>query len=191
MNNQIRLPNDEINFTNDVGLTGQPHDDYAEPGTLTRYDWMRMLCLGLLAQQASAEEPENFRPGTMWFKLSDFFYKCVKNGNFVELAECLKILSGSDSKSLSEWSEEINEKIDRFTLTGTFSGVVHDDALVISIPRQLQAMSVSPNRPYLFKNGLLVDPSLVRFNDGCPVAIELSGTATLTSEDTFTVFIKQ
>jgi len=95
------------------------------------------------------------------------------------------------TKSLYAWAQEIEEKRRRFQLTGAFSGVVYDSSNVINIPESLQPISEAPNRPYLFKNGGIVDPALARFSAHCPVAIELSGNAILAPNDQFTVFIRQ
>ena len=187
MDNRIRFPvSSEIDFVNDVGLTGQDHDNYAEPSTHPRYDWMRMIVLGLLANQASREEPVEYRPGTLHFDLNTFFYKCMKNGNFEDISKCMKIID----TNLYEWYLETEEKRQRFQLSGSFSGIAHDDSSVINIPSRLQDRAKAPNRPYLFVNGRLIDPNLVRFNTGCPVAIELEGDTVLSAEDKFTVFIK-
>ena len=186
MNNQIRFPNDTIDFINDVGLTGQDHDSYAEPGTVSRYDWMQMIVLGLLAQQASNKKPENFRVGTLWFNLQKFAYECSDDNDFFNISEFIKVIS----TNLQEWTLDIDEKIEKYMPTGTFSGTVANDTSVINIPNQLQKISISPNKPYVFKNGLLINPSFVRFNNGCPVAIELLENARLTTQDSFVVFIK-
>jgi len=186
MNNKLQFPTTEIDFVGDVGLTGQDHDNYADPGTLPRYDWMRMVVLGLLANQASGEEPTQYRPGTLHYDLNTFFYKCMKDGNFEDISKCIKTIG----ESLYAWSQDIEEKRARFQLAGTFSGVAYDDSNVINIPQNLQEISVAPNKPYLFKNGKIIDPALTQFNSGCPVAIELSGAAILENEDTFTVFIR-
>ena len=188
MDNRIQFPvSAEIDFINDVGLTGQDHDNYAEPGTFSRYDWMRMIVLGLLSNQASREEPSEYRPGTLHYDLNTFFYKCMLNGNFEDISKCMKVVDAS----LYEWAQEIEEKRNRFQLTGVFSGVAYDQSDVINIPESLQEISKAPNRPYLFKNGRIIDPNLTQFNVGCPVAIELSSGAVLSPDDKFTVFIKQ
>lgn len=188
MDNRLQFPESaEIDFVNDVGLTGQDHDNYAEPGTLPRYDWMRMILLGILASQSSRDEPTQYRPGTLHYDLNTFFYKCMKENNFEDIAKCMEIMG----ESLYEWSQETEEKRRRFQLTGTFSGIAHDQSNVINIPNNLQEISQTPNKPYLFKNGRIINPALTQFNSGCPVAIELSGSAVLASDDKFTVFIKQ
>ena len=111
----------------------------------------------------------------------------MKDENFEDISKYIKTID----KSLYEWAQDIEAKRAAFRSTGTFSGVAYDDSNVISIPRNLQEISMAPNKPYLFKNGKIIDPALVQFNNGCPVAIELSGDAILEDEDTFTVFIKQ
>lgn len=188
MDNRFQFPeSSEIDFINDVGLTGQDHDNYAEPGTLSRFDWMRMIILGLLANQASREKPTQYRPGTLHYNLEAFFYECVKDGNFESLSKCIEIMN----LSLYDWSQIIEAKRERFQPSGVFSGIARSKASTISIPINLQSIAKSPNRPYLFKNGKITDPALAQFNSGCPVAVELSGNATLQTDDVFTVFIRQ
>lgn len=187
MNNKIRFPTDEINFVDDVGLANQDHDNYASVGSYPRFDWMRSIIIGLLANQASKDKPIEYRPGTVHFDLNSFFYKCFKDEDFEDISKYIKIIN----ESLYSWAENIEEKRRRFQPTGTFSGVAYDKSEVINIPNNLQNISKSPNRPYLFKNGHIVDPSLIKFNNGCQVAIELSGNAVLNANDSFVVFIKQ
>lgn len=75
------LPDDRINlqpplvdFTNDVGTTGQAHDNFPAPGQ-ARYDWMRSYLIGLLSNQSAFCEPIEFRIGTVWFDLNNASYK--------------------------------------------------------------------------------------------------------------------
>lgn len=187
MDNRFQFPITEVDF-NVVGLTGQAHDNYAEPGTLPRYDWMRSIVLGLLANQASLTEPSQFRPGTIHFDLNTLLYKSIQSGQtFGDLSKCIETIG----ESLYDWSQDIEEKRAAFQSSGTFSGVAHDATDVINLPENLQAIATGLNKPYLFKNGKIVDPSLLQFNEGCPVCIELSGDAVLEADDTFTVFIKR
>lgn len=186
MNNQIRFPSAEIDFTNDVGLTGQNHDDYAEPGTISRYDWMRIILLGLLANQASNDEPTNYRPGTIWYHINESCFKC-NSGSFKNISNNIKVIA----TNLASWSIDMQEKANRFVERMAFSGVANDHTDTINIPESAQSIVVPNNRPFLYKNGLMIDPSLVNFNEiGCPVAIELSGNAILESGDKFTILIK-
>lgn len=187
MNNKIIFPESEIDFLNDVGNTGQDHDDYAEPGTHPRYDWMRMIVLGLLSYQASDQEPNEHRPGTIWFDLEHMQYKCQLGGIFTDIANAIEILSSN----LDNWSKDVDEKRNRFQPTSCFSGIARIETNVISIPQEIQHTAIAPNRPFLFKNGRLINPDLVQFNTGCPVAIELSKDAILSPNQHFTIFIKQ
>jgi len=185
MDNRIRFTENIIDFDNDVGLTGQDHDDYADPGTAVRYDLMRMIILGLLANQSSTEETSEHRPGTIQYDLNEFFYKCSDGNKLDDISKCIKI----SDKSLHLWSQLISEKIEYFMPSGAFSGVARNNANSISIPKNLQPISKSPNEPLVFINGKLVDPSLTNFNNGCPVCIVLD-EVNLEEADTFVVFIK-
>jgi len=186
MNNIIRLPEDHvINFATEVGLTGQDHDNYAEPGSYPRYDWMRMIVLGLLANQTSDKTPTEFRPGTLWYDLTSFFFKCSQDGIFGDLSKNIQV-----NIDLKSWSEHINYLMRLFIPTGTFSGIAYGHSTSINIPNKLQPFAIPPNKPYLFKLGKMISPDLMRFNTGCPVCIELTGDAILASGDHFTVFIQ-
>jgi hypothetical protein len=204
MDNRIQLPTDEINFQ-DVGFTGQDHDNYAQPGSLTRYDWARMLFIGLLANQSSNDNPEEFRPGTMWFDFNTMEFKSfiapdagcttgvVAGEDFdVLMVGLAAALSSPTDQSLEQWSESIQEKIDNYLPTGLFSGVAQVNSDVINLPKSVQSISIQPNKPYLYKNGKLIDPNLTSFNDGaCPVCVKLSDQAVLSPGDKFTVIIQK
>lgn len=186
MDNRIKFPVSEIDFATDVGLTGQDHDNYAEPGTAPRYDWMRSIILGLLANQSSSDDPIEHRPGTLHYSLDDFAYECSDGSEFAEVSKRIKIIA----QSLYDWSDITTEKIGYFISSGSFSGVVRNSSRSIGIPKNLQSISRLPNKPYVFRNGKLIDPSLTNFNnDGCPVSVLLEETD-LNDGDTFTVFIR-
>ena len=187
MDNRIRLPSSEIDFTTEVGLSGQDHDNYAEPGTIPRYDWMRMIVLGLLSNQASDKEPTQYRQGTIWYNNNDQSYKTYIDDEFKDIAHCIKI----NNDKLQNWLDIINKKISLLMPTGTFSGIAYGHTKSINIPRQLQPISVKPNRPYVFKNGMLINLELTKFNFGCPTCIELDDEAALEENDKFTVIIKR
>ena len=184
MNNQITLPWHPINFSFDVGLTGQDHDNYAAQGTFPRYDWMRMVILGLLACQSSNEQPNEYRPGTLWYNLQDLNYKSVFSDTFRDLAYSIHI----NSADLVRWGEDIKQKQQLVNPTACFSGVCHVESDIISIPASAQSAATTPNRPFVYINGQLINPNLMRFNKGCPVAIELD--VILDPLDTFVVFLK-
>lgn len=68
--NRIRFPSNKIDFDAEVGVTGQDHDNYPLPNSQARFDWMRMIIIGLLSHQASETEPSEYRDGTVWFDLN-------------------------------------------------------------------------------------------------------------------------
>jgi hypothetical protein len=90
--NRIRFPSALIDFTTDVGVTGQEHDNYPAPGQ-ARYDWLRMYLLGLLSCQSSHTEPTQFREGTWWFDLNGPEMKVRVGGNWRPASEV--IMAGS------------------------------------------------------------------------------------------------
>ena len=98
--NRIRYTAPEINFTTDVGITGQDHDSYPAPNQPFRYDWMRIALIGLLANQSSYIEPVEYRDGTLWFDLNDNSYKARYSDQWVNLSE---VLSVGDGISLQSW----------------------------------------------------------------------------------------
>ena len=89
--NRLRLPAPEIDFVNDVGITGQEHDTYPTADTQARYDWMRMYLQALLAHQSSHLQPINFRTGTTWFDLVIEAYRYWNGTDFAPLAKGIKV----------------------------------------------------------------------------------------------------
>lgn len=157
---RIRFPSSKIDFYNEVFggvLSGQQIDEYPEPGQ-ARYDWMRMTIIGLLSNQSSYEEPINYKVGTMWFNLNDFFYKYYNGEKFDDIAHAIKI----EDKSLFDWSKEIRSK---FSDQAIFSGVADSTTNEIEIPFEaLHSASFELNHPILYINGMIVDPRSTKFN---------------------------
>ena len=85
---RIRLPGAKINFSTDVGTTGQDHDTFPAPGQ-ARYDHMRMYLLGLLSNQASYSEPTQYREGSFWFDLNTLTFKIYVNDSWSSLSETI------------------------------------------------------------------------------------------------------
>ncbi len=69
MDNRLKFPSTLIDFT-EVGLSGQEHDYYPAPGQ-ARYDTLRLYLIALLANQAAASAPTQYREGTLWFNNND------------------------------------------------------------------------------------------------------------------------
>jgi len=193
--NRIKLPAPEIDFTNDVGITGQDHDLYPAPDTQARFDWLRLYLIGLLACQSShGVEPSNYRAGTLWYDIDEAAYQHFDGSDWEDLAKAITVPTAdtaSTEMSLYDWAGIISSRIDSFHHTAVFSGVANADASVINIPTSAQEIAGEDGmHPFLYKNGLLIDPRLTNFNTGCPTCVELTGAAALEESDTFTVIIQ-
>ncbi|MBD3407276.1 MAG: hypothetical protein GF411_14245 [Candidatus Lokiarchaeota archaeon] len=193
--NRIKFPSTEVDFNNDVGTTGQDHDNYPEEDTQARYDWIRLYLIGLLANQASYEEPVNYRQGSIWMNLTDGYFRFYNGSDFSPMAHALGVpgdVASATEESLYSWIVAANERLSSIRKNATFSGVANVDASSISIPDEAKdAAADDGTHPFLYKNGRLVDPRLTSYNVGCPVVVELTGNAVLSSGDTFTVIIQR
>ena len=89
--NRLRFQPATIDFTNQVGLTGQNHDNYPAPNTQARYDWMRMCIIALLSSQSSHLEPEEFRDGSLWFDLNTSTLKIRSNNDWRPISEVIEV----------------------------------------------------------------------------------------------------
>ena len=180
-NDTIRLPEQPVNFA-DVGLVGKTHDLYAQPGSVARYDWMRSIILGLISNQASSDKPEEIRNGTIHYNFDEFKFANANSS----ISKYIKVVD----TNLYDWITNLGNKISKFTRKAMFSGESYINSEFISIPEKLR-ISINPNnRIYMYKNGLFVNPSLLSFNDGCPVCIILREEAKLNPGDKFTIVIK-
>lgn len=101
MDNRIRLPGPKINFADDVGVTGQDHDDYPEPGQ-ARYDHLRMYLIGLLSNQSGPQPPTQYRDGTVWFDTSGpkGVLKIRDRSEWRHLAEAIQL---APDVTLADW----------------------------------------------------------------------------------------
>jgi len=193
---RILFPSTKVDFNNDVGTTGQDHDDYPSPDTQARYDWMRLYLIGLLSCQASEDQPTNYRTGTPWFSLAQMAYKYFDGSNFEHISKGILVpddVTDEDSLgNLHDWAQAVTSKVDSITRRAVFSGEARSDSSVINMPASVQAVAAeNDNRPFVYKNGKLQDPRLTDFNSGCPTCIELLGDAVLEEGDTFTVVIEK
>lgn len=114
IDNRLRLPAPLIDFANDVGLTGQEHDNIFTPG-IARFDHARMAILALLANQSSFSIPIEFRVGTIWYDLNVNAFKyrsdegpivTVEGETFVSLANGIEVAPGL---SLQQWFEQVSD----------------------------------------------------------------------------------
>ena len=191
---RIRFSSALIDFDRDVHrgmLRGHQIENWPEPGQ-ARYDWMRMVVLGLLSNQASVDPPINYREGTLWYSLLDNFFKYFNGIDFVDLANGIKI----NDIDLVDWADRIDDVAKKLSDTGTFSGVVDRIRIdSIDIPNHLISVASDDlNRPFVYADGLLVDPRLTIFNSNRTKILLLNnqiGDARLRSRQKYTVVIER
>ena len=191
--NRIRFSSTKTDFAGDVGETGQDHDSYPPPQGQARYDHMRMFLLGLLAQQSSYDEPTQYRDGTPWFDLNDSTIKIRSNSEWVHLSDAISVQQsgGSSTQSLTAFVTQVLAAIPNITPEIVYSGVsVADNVTSIPIPESLRSNINSNSRPFVYINGLLIDPRNTRLEPGeNPATVVLVGT-NLDTGDLFTVNIR-
>lgn len=193
-NNLLRFPPTLIDFENDVGIVGQDHENFPAPAAQPRYDWMLIWFISLLANQSSFEEPEQYREGTLWFDLSSGGILRIRKGDdWCSLAEVISVSDGDtteETMTLAEWFTTVQSLLSSAAPESTFSGTSSaDNVKTIPIPTSLQeSIDTTKNRPFVYKNGLLIDPRNTNF---CTTTtIELLNGVELNTNDTFTVVIK-
>lgn len=185
MDNRIRLPGPKINFNVDVGATGQDHDNYPSPGQ-ARYDHLRMFLIGLLSQQSSIHPPTQYRDGTPWMDTSTDppTLKINVNGQWVDYGTTIRV--GDPNIPLTDWCSNSQATLDALSPEMTFSGTASGNSSNIQIPGPLRQAITTKSHPFVWINGLLVDPRLCSIQSN---AIVLAGL-TLIASDRFTVHIK-
>ena len=162
---RIRFPAPLIDFSTEVGLTGQAHDNYPAPGAQARYDHLRLYLIGLLTNQASFDQPSEYSEGTLWFDLSDNFYKSYNGNQWHDLASNIALRSGSSVTSLKDWYEnEASIILNSLAPEVFFGGSCSTTGLYrIPIPNDLIQYIYVDSRIFLTVNGMALDPRLVRF----------------------------
>jgi hypothetical protein len=100
---RIKFPAPLIDFSADVGLTGQAHDEYPAPGTQARYDHLRLYLIGLLTHQASYLSPFEYSEGTIWFDLNTTALKTYFNNQWQEIANAIILTSEGQTVTLADW----------------------------------------------------------------------------------------
>lgn len=192
--NRVRLPAAKIDFTNDVGLSGGDHDSYPPEGGQARFDHMRMFLIGLLSQQSSFNEPSEKRDGTPWLDLNTNVLKIWINNDWHLYSDVVPVAEDDDGNvtTLGEWFASVSSALSSLAQEVTFSGSsTSNDVTFINIPESLRDFLYSDSRPIVYINGALVDPRNSRLEPGAlPTAVKLSNV-TLSSGDTFTVFIRR
>jgi len=172
IDNRIQFPPTLIDF-NAVGTTGQFHDTYPAPGQQPRYDWMRMVLIGLLSLQSSAEPPTQYRTGTLWYDKDRGVIKIwngtawVSISDVIEVSEIATSLTTTAPLTLTEWYSQAQEKLLMVQPRITYSGVSSADNITkIPVPNSVQTMIsgiVALLRPIVF----LRPKREVRASDEC------------------------
>lgn len=150
---RIKFPPPLVDFVNDVGVTGQPHDSYPAPGQQARYDWMRLYLIGLLSNQACAEEPSNYREGTLWFDVSSEtlgpVLKIRRNDNWVSLSDAIDL----QGVSLTDWFVYANSILASAAPELYFYGsVTSSNTSQIQIPTLLHTKMYADTRAFVTIN---------------------------------------
>lgn len=189
--NRMRFPAATIDFSDIVGLTGQAHDTYPSAGQQPRYDWMRMVVIALLANQSSFQEPTQYRDGSWWFDLNTLTMKIMINNQWVPVANALQVDTDQYGNPITLAGVYATIK----TMLGnspsiSFGGkCFNQNVQLIPIPAQFLAALSTNSRPFLWIDGLLIDPRLVQLSGGPVSTIALTGSAALQPGNTFTVLI--
>jgi hypothetical protein len=195
--NRLRFPPTEIDFANDVGLTGEAHDNYPAPGDEARYDFARMVVISLLSNQSSDPDkpPTQFREGTIWFNKTE--YKRSNGTTFDDIAKAIYLrLSPIDPGiSLYEWYNDAVSKLTRIQPRYTYSGKVQTYNIhQLPIPdaiRQALAGISALMQPIVYVNGLLIDPRLCKLTASCPLFVDIDNSIILNKQDKFSVIIER
>ena len=110
--NRMRFTAPPIDFEDDVGETGQDHDRFPEPGQ-ARYDWMRMVVISLLANQASYNAPVNYRRGSFWIDLNTGILK-ARTGEGIagtEWSDIGELIQVSPGLTLQGWFDAVSSSL--------------------------------------------------------------------------------
>lgn len=192
--NRIRFSSTKIDFDTEVGNLGQDIDNYPAPGSQARFDWMRMVILGLLSNQSSLNEPTQKRDGTIWFDLNTMSFKVWTNDqwNLLSVAIPLTVDTDNNVVTLQDWFADVSSAIAGLSQELSFSGSCSANNInTITIPESLRNSLYGDSRPIVYINGLLIDPRNTRLDSvEIPTAIRLTNEF-LNSGDRFSVFIKR
>lgn len=191
--NRIRFPAGLIDFDDDVGTTGQSHDGYPAPGQQPRFDWMRMMLIGLLANQSSFTEPTEYREGTTWFDLNNLTLKIRRDNAWVAIANVIELDQDQEGNPITLGDVYLTIK----TLLGnkptaTFSGTSNsNNKSLIPIPEPLQSAGGAGSRPLVWINGIMVDPRNSEYlgSTTAPTSIRLVNNIVLDKSDRYTVLM--
>lgn len=195
--NRMQFPPTLIDFDNQVGVTGQDHDNYPSPGQQPRYDWLRCTLIALLAHQSSVDRPTQYRIGTIWYNRTDMAFEVYNGTEWVPISESIVLRNDSydNPTTLQQFYEQVTDKIGNISKRFTFSGVVTTAGGASSIPIPssiVTELSVNPSiyKPLVYDNGVLIDPRSCELAVGCPNTVNLLYSVKITYGHRFTVIIE-
>lgn len=191
--NRVRLTAPKIDFATDVGETGQDHDNYPPPQGQARFDHLRMYLIGLLAQQSSYDPPTQYRDGTTWFDLNDGTIKIRMGDAWHPLSDGISVAQngGISTQSLTELAAYVQQTLPNITPDIVYNGLsTNNNVSVLPIPESLRSSIGPQSRPFVYINGILLDPRNTSLQPvSSPAQINLTGVI-LNVGDTFTVSIR-
>jgi hypothetical protein len=157
-----------------------------------------MTLISLLANQSSFDEPTQYRDGTFWFDLNTLELKVRSEAQWLSAANVIAVATTDEEAgdstifTLAEWYESVQDILASSAPEITFGGASSDDVVSIPIPTSLRGGLYSDSRPFVYRNGLLLDPRLTVLEPSAtPTAVQLNGSLSLSDGDTFTVLIKR
>jgi hypothetical protein len=185
---RIRFDAPRIDFDNNVGNLSQDIDNYPQPNSQARYDHMRMVILGLLANQASENEPSQYREGSLWFDLKTEELKIRKGENWVDISESISL---GEDLSLKSWYESTSESLKSIKSEIIYHGTVISLGITsIPIPQTVRKFIDNNSVPLVYLNGILLETQSVAINSIInPTAINIS-SQNVPQNSKFTVIIK-
>ncbi len=184
--NRLRFDATRIDFASSVGEVGQDHEQFPGPGTQPRYDWLKMWFIALLANQASDQQPTQYRAGTIWFDLKSMSLNIYNGSKWVPLSDVVTI----GEETLTAWYADLSQRLSGAAPELTFSGHSTEDGVdMINIPPSIkEQIDVDNTKPFVYINGLLVDPRNTVFETTS--ALVLRNGVVLNNGDRFTVVVK-
>lgn len=191
---RIRFDAPRIDFDSNVGNMGQDVDNYPAPNSQARFDHFRMVILGLLSNQASANEPSQYREGSLWYDLKDETLKIRKGEEWASITESIKLDNSgtnSDPNTLAKWFESTRDVIESIKNEMFYNGVIRSQGVnSIPIPNQLRSQINTSSRPFVYIDGLLLSPISTTINSyNNPTSINIL-SQNLEVNSRFTVLIK-
>jgi len=189
--NRIRLDQTPVDFTVTDNVD-QLHSSYPSPNNQSRYDQMRSYLIGLLSNQSSDSDSEPFekRIGTFWFNKTLQMLLLFDGSKFDALSKFISINEGEDN--LQDSLDNINSMLAYVGPKVVWSGIFNTDEVdSIPIPKEYwDYAKISGMIPFVYIQGLLIDPRKTTINPQTPQQIDLIGV-NAKPKQTFTVILEK